>query len=238
MHAGVVAFAGFLSIFPLLIALTAALDLVLANRPDLRDKLIDTAMGSIPVIGDDLQVGTTKGSGLALVVGLFGALWAALAAMNALQTAIGDVWQVVERPNFALAKLRSLLALIVVGLSLVGSTALVGIATSSDLPLSSIWGSAAGLGVNILGVATSQVVLCHEIRFRFAWPGATISGVGLTVLQVAGGLLVSRYLVGASNTYGTFATVIALTAWFGLNAQAVLFGVAWNAERRARATAP
>ena len=27
-------------------------------------------MGSIPVIGDDLQVGTTKGSGLALVVGL------------------------------------------------------------------------------------------------------------------------------------------------------------------------
>ena len=125
-------------------------------------------------------------------------------------------------------------ALIVVGVALVGSTALVGVATSSDLPLSSIWGAAAGLGLNILGVAASQVVLCRTIRFRATWTGAILSGVLLTILQVAGGLLVTRYLVGASNTYGTFATVIALTGWFGLNAQAVLLGVAWNAERRAR----
>jgi uncharacterized BrkB/YihY/UPF0761 family membrane protein len=193
-------------------------------------------MGSIPVIGDDLRVGHAKGSGLALVVGLLGALWAALAAMNALQTAIDDVWQVVDRPGFPLARLRSLGALVVVGLSLVGATALTGLATSSDLPLSSIWGGLAGLGLNVLGVATAQVVLCPDIDFRDTWTGSAISGVLLSVLQIAGGLLVSHYLVGASNTYGTFGTVIALTAWFGLNAQAVLFGVAWNAERRARAT--
>jgi uncharacterized BrkB/YihY/UPF0761 family membrane protein len=234
MLASVVAFAGFVSIFPLLIALKTGLDLVLADRPELRDRLLDSALGSIPVVGDDLRVGTSQGSGLALALGLAGALWAALAAMNALQTAVDDVWQVEDRPNFALARLRSLGALVVVGTSLAGGTALTGLATSSDLPLSGTWGSLAGLGLNVAGVALVQVVLCPAVRLRDTWVGAAISGVLLTALQVAGGLLVTRYLVGASDTYGTFATVIALTSWFGLNAQAVLAGVAWNAERAAR----
>jgi len=70
------------------------------------------------------------------------------------------------------------------------------------------------------------------------WRGAALSGALLTVLQIIGGVLVTHYLVGASATYGTFATVIALTSWFGLNAQAILVGTAWNAERTARLASP
>ena len=234
MLAGVVAFAGFLSIFPLLIALNTGLDLVLTDRPDLRDRLVESAAGSIPVIGDQLRVGTSKGSGLALAFGLAGAIWAGLAAMNALQTAIDDVWQVTERPNFALFRLRSVGGLFGGATSRGGAATLAGIATAADLPLSSIWGGAAGLGLNVAGVAAAQVVLCPDVHWRDAWRGAVFSGVLLTVLQILGGLLVRRYLVGASATYGTFAAVIALTSWFGLNAQAVLLGVSVNAERAAR----
>jgi YihY family inner membrane protein len=238
MLAGVVAFAGFLSLFPLLIALNTGLDLVLSGRPRLRHRLVSSAAGSIPVVGDQLRVGTSKGSGLALALGLAGAIWAALAAMNALQTAIDDVWQVEQRPNFAAARLRSAAGLAVVGTALVAATGLSGMATASSLPLSSVWGGVAGLGVNVVGVAAAQVVLCPDVRWSDTWAGAALSGVMLTVLQVLGGLLVTRYLVGASATYGTFATVIALTSWFGLNAQAVLLGVCWNAERAARRRLP
>ena len=168
------------------------------------------------------------------MLGLVGAVWAALAAINALQTAVDDVWQVEHRPNFAVARLRSVAGLGVVGVARVWATGIFGMATSSSLPFSSVWGGIAGLGVGVVGVAAAQVVLCPDVRWRDSWVGSALSGVLLTLLQVLGGLLVTRYLVGASATYGTFATVIALTSWFGLNAQAVLFGVCWNAERAAR----
>jgi uncharacterized BrkB/YihY/UPF0761 family membrane protein len=234
MLAGVVAFAGFLSLFPLLIALNTGLDLVLRSRPHLRERLVSSAAGSVPVVGDQLRVGTSAGSGLALALGLAGAIWAALAAVNALQTAIDDVWQIEDRPNFVVARLRSVAGLAVVGVALVGATGLSGMATSSDLPFAPAWGAVAGFVVNVVGVAAAQVVLCPEVHWRDTWAGSALSGVLLTLLQLLGGVLVTRYLVGASATYGTFATVIALTSWFGLNAQAVLFGVCWNAERAAR----
>jgi uncharacterized BrkB/YihY/UPF0761 family membrane protein len=232
--AALIAFTGFLSIFPLMIALNTTLDLVLSGRPHLRRHLVKTTLGSVPVIGDQLKVGSSHGSGLALVLGLLGAAWAALAAMNAVQTAFYDVWQEHDRPNLLIGRLKSLAGLIVVGLTLVAATGLAGVAADASLPLAVVWGTAAALVVNVVGVAAATVVLGPARARASIWRGAALSGVLLTALQVIGGVLVTHYLVGASATYGTFATVIALTSWFGLNAQATLVGTAWNAERTAR----
>jgi uncharacterized BrkB/YihY/UPF0761 family membrane protein len=234
--AALIAFTGFLSIFPLMIALNTTLDLVLSGRPHLRHRLVSTTLGSVPVIGDQLKVGTSHGSGLALALGLAGAAWAALAAMNAVQTAFFDVWQVTDRPNLLIGRLKSLGGLFVVGLTLVAATGLAGVAADASLPLAVVWGTAAALMVNIVGVAAATAVLGPGRARDSIWPGAALSGVLLTALQVIGGVLVTHYLVGASATYGTFATVIALTSWFGLNAQATLIGAAWNAEHTARIT--
>jgi uncharacterized BrkB/YihY/UPF0761 family membrane protein len=232
--AALIAFTGFLSIFPLMIALNTTLDLVLSGRPGLRHRLVKTTLGSVPVIGDQLKVGTSHGSGLALALGLLGAAWAALAAMNAVQTAFFDVWQVTTRPNLVMGRLKSLGGLFVVGLTLVAATGLAGVAADAQLPLAVVWGTVAALVVNIAGVAAAVVVLGPVEARASIWRGAALSGVLLTALQLIGGVLVTHYLVGASATYGTFATVIALTSWFGLNAQATLIGAAWNAERTAR----
>jgi uncharacterized BrkB/YihY/UPF0761 family membrane protein len=96
------------------------------------------------------------------------------------------------------------------------------------------WGIAGCLAVNVLGVAVAQCVLGSATRWHHVAVGAVFAGIGLTALQLIGGVLVSHYLVGASATYGTFATVIALTSWFSLNAQISLIGVCVNAERAAR----
>lgn len=232
--AALVAFSGFLSLFPLLIALNSILDMVLSGRPDLRQRLVDKSLGSIPVIGSELEVGRTRGSGVMLAVGLLGALWAGLAAMNALQTAYDDMWQVSERPNFAVKRLRSLSGLCIVGCSLIAATGLSAFAAGSSLPGGRWWGILAGLVLNIVGVAGAQVALGSAITWSDVRTGAVFAGVALSALQMVGGLLVAHYLVGASATYGTFAAVIALTSWFGLNAQVALIGVCINAEQAAR----
>jgi uncharacterized BrkB/YihY/UPF0761 family membrane protein len=232
--AALIAFTGFLSIFPLMIALNTTLDIILSGRPHLRHRLVTTTLGSVPVIGDQLKVGSSHGSGLALVLGLAGAAWAALAAMNAVQTALFDLWQVTHRPNIVIGRLKSLGGLIVVGVTLVAATGLAGVAADASLPLAVVWGAAAALVVNVVGVAGATRVLGPTEAHASLWRGAALSGTLLTVLQIIGGVLVTHYLVGASATYGTFATVIALTSWFGLNAQATLAGAAWNAERTAR----
>jgi uncharacterized BrkB/YihY/UPF0761 family membrane protein len=48
------------------------------------------------------------------------------------------------------------------------------------------------------------------------------------ILQVAGGIYVSDVVRRASNTYGTFATVIGLLAWLHLGAQANLLAAETN----------
>lgn len=234
-HAALIAFRGFLSIFPLLISLTTALDFLLQDRPELRDRIVDTAVGSVPVIGPELRVGHTRGSGLVLAFGLLGAAWAALAAIVALQDAYDDIWEVADRPNILLRRLRSAGGLALVCTSLAVAMSLSGLALGSDLPLAFLWALPASVAVNVAGVAASQVLLCRPVRFGQTWRGSILSGVLLSVLQVAGSFLVSEYLVGASATYGIFASVIALTSWFGLNAQVVLLGVCTDAERVAQA---
>ena len=101
--AALVAYYGFLSVFPLLLVLVSVLGFVLADRPDLQQDLLDTAFAQFPVLGTDLRdnVGEISGNGLALIVGLLGALWAGLGAMSACQDAGNEAWgiQVSQRPR-------------------------------------------------------------------------------------------------------------------------------------------
>ena len=67
----------------------------------------------------------------------------------------------------------------------------------------------------------------HELRELL--PGTLFAGVGLVVLQILGTWVVQRYISGASDTYGTFAIVIALLSWFFLVSRVVLLGAELSA---------
>src|SRR5208282_6388540 len=69
--AALIAFNGFLAIFPLLLVLATVLDIVLKNDPALRNTLLNSALAQYPVIGPQIKsnLGSISGSGLPLAIG-------------------------------------------------------------------------------------------------------------------------------------------------------------------------
>jgi uncharacterized BrkB/YihY/UPF0761 family membrane protein len=63
---------------------------------------------------------------------------------------------------------------------------------------------------------------------REVWPGAVVGGLGWTLLQFAGALLVSHQLRHLSNLYGTFATVLGLIWWLALGAMVTVVAAEFN----------
>src|SRR2546421_542909 len=68
--AALMAYYGFLSLFPLLLALTTVLATVLGSHPDLQRRILNSALTQFPVIGEQIRsnVHSLHGSGVALGV--------------------------------------------------------------------------------------------------------------------------------------------------------------------------
>ena len=97
-----IAYYGFFSLFPLLLVFVAGLGFVLDGNPDAQRAVLDSALRQIPIVGEQISAGSLKGNGLALAIGLVGALLAGLGVTQAAQTAFNRVHGVPhrERPNF------------------------------------------------------------------------------------------------------------------------------------------
>jgi YihY family inner membrane protein len=235
--AALVAYYGFFSLFPLLLVLVTVLSFVLEGDVELQRRILDSALGEFPVIGDQLgdNVGQVRGSGLALLVGLLGALWGGLGVMSAAQNAMNEVWNVprVRRPNVLLGTARSLALLVVLGGGVLLTTALAGLGAAVDGggPL----GLAVSLLVNgLLFLLAFRVLTSAPVGWRDLWPGALLAGAAWSALQALGSWYVQRQLRGASDVYGTFATVIGLLSWLYLAAQVTLLAAEVNVVRTRR----
>src|SRR4051812_27949803 len=90
--AALIAYYGFLSLFPLLLALTTVLATVLVGHPHLQERILDSALAQFPVIGDQIRqnVHSLHRSGIALAVGVAGALWGGMGVMKAAGNAMDD----------------------------------------------------------------------------------------------------------------------------------------------------
>lgn len=229
--AALIAYYGFFSVFPALLALITILGFALDGDDALRSQVADSALAQFPVVGDSIAASVStplSGNPVALVVGLAGALWAGLGMMQAVQDAMNEVWDVarVDRPGFVGKRVRSFAMLVVLGLMLVVSTALTQL--GSRLPS----GPAVTILLLVCSVAVDIAIFAVLYRLltvaRPTWsevlPGAVFAGVGYAVLQVVGGIYVERTLQGASEAYGTFAVVIGLLTWIFLIAQVVVHG--------------
>jgi membrane protein len=230
-----IAYYGFFSIFPLLLVFVSLLGIVLSNDPELQERLIDSALAQFPIVGPTIarEIDAITGNTVALVVGLLTALWAGLGVVQAGQNAMNQVWGVPrkDRPNFLISRLRSLLMLVVLGAMVLASTLLTGVATARGSPIRTL--ETAGSLVLNLGVflLTYRVLTRLNLRWRDVLPGAVVAAVLWTLLQALGGLYVSRTIQGASNVYGTFATVIGLLVWIYLGAQLTLYCAEINVVR-------
>lgn len=233
--AAVVAYYAFFSVFPALLLLVAGTGFLLDRRPDLRQDIVETALGQFPVIGDSITNQSLEGSGLALIVGAVVTLWAGLGAIVAAQHGLNEVWDVPrqDRLNLFAARLRGLLMLVVFGLGLTSATILANLLTHLSIsPLAQFGIAAANLLIDIGVVWLAFQLLTQKLlRWLALLPGAILAGIGYFVLQSTGSLLIDRYVTNASDIYGTFAIVIGLLAWFHLLAQITLIAAEVNVVR-------
>ena len=231
--AALVAYFAFAALFPLLLVLVTVLGLVLKNDPALQQRLLNSALGQYPVIGQQLgHGGRLPGSGLALAIGLIGTFIGARGVANAIQNALCAAWEIpyARRPGFPWSWLRSFGLMVVIGVGFTGTTVL-STAAGRVFP---------GAGATVAAVAVSLVlnIGMFWLAFRLGTPGeigwrqlrlgALIAGVIWQILQYVGGYFVSHQLAHASPIYGTFAVVIGLIAWLYLQAELTLYAVEIN----------
>ena len=114
------------------------LDIVLRSNPALKDKVLDSAFGQFPVIGPQLQgsVHGLKETGPALVIGLILTFLGARGVAGAAQNALNTVWGVpmFRRPGFPWSVLRDIALILAVGIGLLATTLLSGLAAARPGP--------------------------------------------------------------------------------------------------------
>lgn len=239
--AALITYYGFLSLFPLLLLLSTVLNFVLDGDPGLQHRILDSALGQFPIVGDQLSSGDhVSGSGIALVIGILGTLYGGLGVAQAAQNAMNTAWQVPrnERPNALKQRLRSLLLLVVIGLSILGTTILSALGTSA-----SAYGASIGHGFQavLIGVSFVLNVMIFVLAFRFATartfvlrdhlPGAVSAAVAWQLLQWFGTAYVGHVVKNATVTNSVFALVLGLIAWIYLESVVVVMSVEYNVVR-------
>jgi YihY family inner membrane protein len=238
--AALMAYYGLFALFPLLLLMATILFYTLRGDPALREQLIDSAVGNIPVIGEDLrsQAHPLEGNTVALIIGIVGTLYGSLGVGFAAQNAMNTVWNIpfVHWPSIWTRYARTLGAIGLLGLLSVASTVLTVIATAvahgqtaKDLAL--IGSVLVNLGLFLLAF---MVLTAEPLRLREVALGAVIATVFWEALQLIGTWYVARGLRHATPTYGVFAVVITLLSWLYLGAQLFLWAAEINVVLRYR----
>ncbi len=242
--AALITYYGFLSLFPLLLLLSTVLDYALANNPQLQQDVLDSALGQFPVVGTQLSDPSgVSGSGVALAFGIIGTIYGGLGVAQAAQHAMNTIWRVPRnsRPNPVKSRLRSLVLLLVVGLSVIGTTILSALGASAGS-----FGADIGAGLQVLLVIAALVVnaavftlgfrvaTARDLTLRQTVPGAIAAAIGWQILQYFGTAFVGSVVKHASVTNSVFALVLGLFAWIYLGSVLVVFSVEYNAVRSLR----
>lgn len=95
-RAALLAYYGFLSIFPVLLILSTVFGILLNQDPGLTNQFIRTAVSYFPGVGHDLQVNvhSLRVTGAALALGLLVALFGARGVADVVRTSLDHFWQI------------------------------------------------------------------------------------------------------------------------------------------------
>ncbi len=228
--AALLAYYAFLTIFPLLLLFVTVVGMVAGSDPSFAQSLEHSVFSQFPVIGSGSSAhGFTlansihalhRNSAIGLAVGIVGLLWGSQGASQTGQFAMAQVWNIpgVERPNYWARFVRTWILTAMLGVFVILSFALSGVATWGEHSVAIRAGGFAGsLVLNALAyvvgfrVLTPKVVGTHRLV-----PGALVGAAIWTVLQNVGTELIEHQLRGASQVYGSFAVVLGLIAWIYL----------------------
>ena len=231
-HAALLAYYGFLSLFPLLLVFATLLANALAHDPQLQREIIEAAVAQFPVLGAQVQgsIRTIQGSGVGLIVGILGSLWGGLGITQSAQDAMNTLWSIPyrHRPSYWWRLARGLATLVLLGGGVILATALAQLGRTSPGPAGPL-SFVGSLLLNLLLMAVMfQVLTGRWVAWRRLLPGAAVGAVGWSVLQTLGVYVLDRQLQQANLIYGVFAVVIVLLSWLYLSARLLLYAAEIN----------
>jgi membrane protein len=233
--AGLIAYYGFVSLFPLLLVLVTVLGFVLQGNPGEQHKILSGALGQFPLISSELKLKPLTGSGIGLAVGVVGSLLAGMGITGATQLAFNRIWHVPfkDRPNFLYSRLRSIGMLAILGTLSVVSTTVAGfVGTGSHSAPDVIAGVLIAFALNLaLFMTAFKLLTAVELGWRDLLPGVIVAAVFWQALQHLGGLYIDHELKHTGPLYGVFALVLGLLAWLYLGAQLTIFAAEINVVR-------
>jgi membrane protein len=227
-----------IAILPLLLLASSVLGFVLQGHPTLQGTILSSALAQFPIIGDQLgRPGGIQGSTSAVVVGSLAATYGAIGLGQAAQNAVNTVWAIPRnsRLNPVLSRIRSLAWLVLAGFALVLIAVLSSVGSHVE-----VFGTRFGGGVHWLVLAVTVVVNAAVLmlmmrlstpqkeRLRDVLPGAAVTAVLWQLLQMLGGLYVSRVIAHASQMNGLFAVVLGLVALLYIAGVMAMIGLEVN----------
>ncbi|GAA1478441.1 inner membrane protein YhjD [Nocardioides aestuarii] len=248
LQAGAVTYFGFLSFFPILALAFFVVGYVSKVYPGAQDAL-DTALTDL-FPGIDLNLSAFEdGASTAGLIGLAGVLYAGLGWLSAMRQALIVVFEEPERaqPNFVVGKLRDLMTLAVIGVTLLVSVAVTGLISgfATDLLdwlgvdeafawLVTLLTVVLGLAANVLLFFTMFVVLAQpRTPRRSLWSGALLGALGFEVLKRASFLLLGS--TKNSDAFQVFGIALILLVWIYYFSRVVMYAAAWaHTSREAR----
>ena len=239
-----IAYSSLLAFFPAVIFLVGVFGL-LGIYDELRDFL-----GAIAPQGvlDALQTAETSAEGsrasvLAIVVGAFGAVWAASGAMTSIIKAVNKAYERQETRPFWRVRLTAIFLVVVTGVVTAGVFLLIVFGG----PLGEAIADQAGLGDafsllwSILRWPLAFVAILlffalvyylapdeHHRNWRWVSPGSLFGALAWLALSALFALYTS-FAGSYDKTYGSLAGAIILLLWLNYSAFALLFGAELNA---------
>jgi membrane protein len=240
--AATITFFGFLSIFPLLLLGLSITGFVL-DDVEMRIRLIRRLANTVPGLGEiireNVEALTTARAG-AGILGVVGLAWSGIRVVEAAEYVMARIFQTWEPRKFLLQKARALEYLVVLGSMTLVATVLAALAGTARSALG--WSGAGGtfltIGVGTIAFALDLVIflVAYRVlyrgrgpRFSRIWPGALLAATGWLGLKVAGSWYAARSVSGASEVYGTFASVVGLLLLLYLASRLFVSGAVLNA---------
>jgi membrane protein len=179
------------------------------------------------------------------VVALVAAVWTAIGFVTFARRAVRDIYGLpYDNRSYLLLKARDLVASIVFGVALIIGSALITLGTYSLTAVFTVldWNTDSApftWSVRVASVVVSLLISTAAVaglfwfltgtsrRWRTIWPGSLVGGIGITVLQLAAGLLL--VYTPTNPLLATFAIFVGLMLWFRLMGVVLLVAAAWIA---------
>jgi membrane protein len=218
--AAIISFYAMLAIFPLLLLATTIFGFVLAGNSGLQDRVLDSALGTFPIIGDAIgRPEGLQGSTVSTVAGVLFATYGSLGLGQALQNALNVAWSVPrnKRPNPVALRLKSLLLVVITGVAVLAITTVSTIGSETEVfgprvdgVLTWVIRLLTVLLIGLLLTAVFQLAAARHHHIGRAAPGAFTVAVLWQGLQYVGTAYTTRVLAETKDMTFAFGLFLGL----------------------------